>query len=111
MRERRRRSNNTHSLCVPSSLPETRICGRDYIPSAFQPQILARSLPYPFFLAAALFVLPTARYTDTHSSAAIRWLLVSADNDDVFIVEKTRGRRRWGWGGKGNGVEWRKEGE
>ena len=49
--------------------------------------------PLSFLFSGCCAVRPIHRYTTT--AAAIRWLLVSADNDDVFIVEKTSSRRRW----------------
>ena len=99
----------TRTHCAfPPSPNETRICGRDYIPSAFQPQILARSPILSFWLL--LFVRPPDTPILTPPPPYGGFL--SAPTMTTYLLSKKRGeRRRRRWGGKGNGVEWRKGSE
>ena len=104
----RRRGNNTHSLCVPSSLPKRNQNLRPRLHS------IGFSAPNPplSFLSGCCSVRPP----DTPILTPPYGGFLSAPTMTTYLLSKKRGerrRRRWGWGGKGNGVEWRKgrEGE
>ena len=106
-RRRRRRSNNTHSLCVSSSLPKRNQNLRPRLHSIGFSAPNPRSLVPLSFLSGCCSVRPP----DTPILTPPYGGFLSAPTMTTYLLSKKRGerrRRRWGWGGKGNGVEWRK---